>query len=127
MTPKGAFTKILIAGRDLAKAQAFCTHPSCTPVPADRATMADTLATYRPDILIDASGPFHDCGPVPYTVLQACIASGTNHIDFVNGADFVAGTGAFGTQAKAAQIFALSGASAFPVLTAAVLREMAKP
>jgi hypothetical protein len=117
---------ILIAGRDLAKAQAFCTHPRCTPLRADRATIADTLTTHRPDILIDASGPFQDYGPTPYTVLQACIASGTNYLDFADGADFVAGITAFDTAAKTAGIFALSGASSFPVLTAAVLREMAK-
>ncbi len=117
---------ILIAGRDLAKAQAFCTHPRCTPLRADRASIADTLQTHRPDILIDASGPFQNYGPAPYSVLQACIASHTHYLDFADGADFVAGVVQFDAAARAAGVFALSGASSFPVLTAAVLREMAR-
>ena len=118
--------EILIAGRDLARAQAFCAGGPCTPVRADRATIADTLQTHRPDILIDASGPFQNYGPEPYAVVQACIANGTNYLDFADGAEFVNGISTLDDTAKAAGIFALSGASSFPVLTAAVLREMAK-
>jgi hypothetical protein len=118
---------ILIAGRDLAKAQAFCaTQARCTPVGADRATILETLLIHRPAILIDATGPFQDYGPDPYHVLRSCIQTRTNYLDFADGADFVAGISAFDAQAKEAQIFALSGASSFPVLTAAVLAEMAK-
>ena len=118
---------ILIAGRDLAKAQTFCaTQARCSPLQADRATIAATLRTHRPHILIDATGPFQDYGPDPCHVLKACIETRTNYLDFADGADFVAGISAFDAPAKAARIFALSGASSFPVLTAAVLDEMAK-
>jgi Domain of unknown function (DUF4166)/Saccharopine dehydrogenase NADP binding domain len=118
---------LLIAGRDLTRAQAFCAafQGHADPVLADRASIAQTLKTHRPDILIDASGPFQDYGPTPYSVLQACIDTHTNHLDFADGAEFVAGVSQFDAQAKAAGIFALSGVSSFPVLTAAVLREMA--
>ena len=92
----GTDLHILIAGRDLAKARAFCAaHP--------------------------ATGPFQYDGPL--SVLQACIASHTNDRDF---ADFVSGVSQFDAAANAAGIFALSGTSSFPVLTAALLREMAK-
>ncbi len=118
---------LLIAGRDLAKAQAFCaTLPGAEPLMAYRATIADTLKTHRPAILVDATGPFQDYGPDPYHVLQACIDTGTNYLDFADGADFVTGINAFDTAANAAGIFALSGVSSFPVLTAAVLREMSR-
>ncbi len=121
---------ILIAGRDLTRAQAFCTgwqgKATTEPVQANRATIAQTLTTHHPDILIDASGPFQDYGPNPYGVLQACIATGTHYLDFADGADFVHGIAQFDAAARAAQIFALSGVSSFPVLTAAVLQEMAR-
>ena len=123
----GADLEILIAGRNLAKAQAFCANqPGTTPVQADRATITATLHTHRPAILIDATGPFQDYGPQPYSVLQACIASHTHYLDFADGAQFVAGVAQSDAAARAAGIFALSGASSFPVLTGAVLREMAK-
>ena len=121
---------ILIAGRDPTKAQAFCATYNGTattePIHADRATIAQTLRTLRPDILIDASGPFQDYGPNPYTVLRTCIDARINYLDFADGAAFVNGIAQFDPAAKAANIFALSGVSSFPVLTAAVLREMAK-
>lgn len=123
----GADLQILIAGRKLAKAQGFAAlHPGTEPIKADRATVAETLRIYHPDILVDASSPFQTYGTDPYSVLRACIDSHTNYLDFADGADFVNGVGQFDAEAKAARIFALSGVSSFPVLTAAVLREMAK-
>lgn len=118
---------LIVAGRDLDRARAFCaSHSGTEPVMADRATIAQTLQTHRPDILVDASGPFQNYGPDPYQILRACVATGTNYLDFADGADFVAGVSAFDAEAKAAGIFALSGVSSFPVLTAAVLAEAAK-
>jgi Saccharopine dehydrogenase NADP binding domain len=119
---------LLIAGRDLTRAQAFCAafQGHAEPVQADRATIAQTLKTQRPDILVDATGPFQDYGPMPYSVLQARISTRTNYLDFADGAAFVAGVSQFDPQARAAGIFALSGVSSFPVLTAAVLRETAR-
>ena len=119
---------ILIAGRDLSKAQAFCAtfKGQARPVQTSRATIAQALRTHRPDILIDASGPFQDYGTDPYSVLRACMDTTTNYLDFADGADFVSGVSQFDASARAAGIFALSGVSSFPVLTAAVLREMAK-
>ncbi|MEO8242077.1 MAG: DUF4166 domain-containing protein [bacterium] len=119
---------LLIAGRDLSKAQAFCTTLTsrAEPVRADRNAMAETLANHRPDVVVDATGPFQDYGPAPYGVLQACIAAKTNYMDFADGADFVSGIGQFDQAAQEAGIFALSGVSSFPVLTAAVLSEMAR-
>jgi len=46
---------LIVAGRDLQRARAFCaTHPGTEPVMADRAIIAQTLQTQRPDMLIDA-------------------------------------------------------------------------
>jgi len=47
-------------------------------------------------------------------------------MDFADAADFVFGVSTFDQAAKDAGIYVLSGVSSFPVLTAAVLREIAK-
>lgn len=121
---------ILIAGRDLARAQAFCAGwtgaAKVRPVQVDRADLTAVLASEHPDILIDASGPFQTYGDDPYRALRTTIAAGVNYLDLADGADFVAGVGAFDDAARAGGVFALSGVSSFPVLTAAVLREIAK-
>lgn len=121
---------MLIAGRDLARAEAFCASYSgqarVTPLRLDRRDIAESLCTHRPDLVVDASGPFQDYGDDRYGVIEACIAARIDYLDFADAADFVFGVAALDEQAKAAGIFALSGVSSFPVLTAAVVREIAK-
>ncbi len=118
---------LLIAGRSLTKATAFCTGQRLgQPLQADRITITETLHEHRPDILVDATGPFQTYGPNPYSVLKACIATRTHYLDFADGATFAAGIAAFDDAARQAGIFALSGVSSFPVLTAAVLAELAR-
>ena len=69
---------------------------------------------------------FQAYGNQCYGVIDACIAAGIHYLDFADAADFVFGVSRFDELAKTAGVFALSGVSSFPVLTAAVLREMAK-
>lgn len=122
--------ELLICGRDLSRAEALCRHyegrARVRPVELDRADIVAGLQTQRPDLVIDASGPFQDYGVDRYRVISACIASGIDYLDFADAADFVFGVSQFDAQAKVAGVFVLSGVSSFPVLTAAVLREMAK-
>lgn len=122
--------ELLIGGRDLARAQYFCGaylgQPSVQPVKLDRRTIAESLHRYRPHLVVDASGPFQDYGDHRYGVIEACIAAGIDYLDFADAADFVFGVSQFDEAARKAGVYALSGVSSFPVLTAAVLREMAK-
>ena len=122
--------ELLICGRSLAKAQQFCAHyqgqAAARPVQLDRCDIADGLHAHKPDLVVDASGPFQDYGAARYGVISACIAARIDYLDFADAADFVFGVSQFDAQAKDAGIFVLSGVSSFPVLTAAVLREMAK-
>ena len=100
---------ILIAGRDLARAQAYCAAwtgaARVEPLQADRAALAGVLAQHRPDILVDASGPFQAYGAARYAALEAAIAAGVNYLDLADGAEFVAGVGAFDDAARAAGLF----------------------
>jgi hypothetical protein len=125
--------ELVVGGRSLARAQAFCQGfcaeyrgaARVVPLGLDRADIAEALRDERPDLVVDASGPFQDYGAEPYNVIEACIAAGVDYLDFADGADFVFGVARFDERAKAAGVVVLSGVSSFPVLTAAVLRKLA--
>jgi Domain of unknown function (DUF4166)/Saccharopine dehydrogenase NADP binding domain len=121
---------LVVAGRSLDKAGAFCnargqTKARLVPAAFDRnGDLATQIAALRPDILVDASGPFQAYGERRYRVVEACIERGVNYLDLADGSDFVAGVGAFDETARAAGLYVLSGVSSFPVLTAAVVRRL---
>ena len=122
--------KLVICGRDLSRAEAFCKSyngsAQVLPLRLDRRNVAEGLRDQSPDLVVDASGPFQDYGTERYGVIKACIAAGVDYLDFADAADFVFGVTQFDAHARTAGVFVLSGVSSFPVLTAAVLREMAK-
>lgn len=121
---------MLIAGRSLAAASAFCAAyrgvATVRALQLDRRHIQPVLQAERPVLVVDASGPFQGYGEQPYGVVEACIAAGIDYLDFADAADFVFEVSRFDAQAKAAGVFVLSGVSSFPVLTAAVLREIGK-
>jgi hypothetical protein len=121
---------LTVAGRSLERARAFCdaratARARLIPATFDRnGDLAAQLASLRPDILVDASGPFQAYGDNRYRVIEACIEQRTNYLDLADGSDFVAGVRAFDEAARAADRYVLSGVSSFPVLTAAVVRHL---
>ncbi|MEO1195175.1 MAG: DUF4166 domain-containing protein [Pseudomonadota bacterium] len=120
---------ILIAGRSLEKARAFCAcfqgAARVHPLGLDRADIEEALTDHSPDLVVDASGPFQDYGDDRYRMIEACIAAGVDYMDLADGAGFVEGVAAFDRAAKDAGVVVLSGVSSFPVLTAAVLADIA--
>lgn len=122
--------ELLICGRDGGRAAAFCAgwrgQARVVPLALDRRDIADALRAQAPDLVVDASGPFQDYGADRYAVIEACIDAGVDYLDFADGADFVFGVRRFDAAARAAGVFVLSGVSSFPVLTAAVLRELGR-
>ncbi|TIX48823.1 SDR family oxidoreductase [Alteraurantiacibacter aquimixticola] len=121
---------LLLAGRSEAKARQFCSVftgvARVEPVGLDRRDIADALARLQPDLVVDASGPFQDYGADQYRVVESCLAQKVHYLDFADGADFVFGISRFDEAARQAGICILSGVSSFPVLTAAVLRELSR-
>ncbi|MCB1500840.1 MAG: DUF4166 domain-containing protein [Bauldia sp.] len=122
--------ELLIAGRSEARAAAFIRSlpPGAEkrPVALDRDHgFSETLAFLRPDVVVDATGPFQVYGAEPYRVVEACLAQGISYVDLADGSDFVAGIGRFDITARQRGVFLLSGVSSFPVLTAAVVRRLA--
>lgn len=122
--------QILIAGRNGATADQFCKADdgasSCQPLQLGRANIADALARERPDLVIDATGPFQDYGDDPYGVVKAAIGAGVNYLDFADGSDFVTGVAQFDAAAKKANVFVLSGVSSFPVLSGVAIAELGR-
>jgi hypothetical protein len=122
---------LVIAGRSLEKARAFC---ASLPAGASRAAaafdrdgdIAAQLSSLMPDLVVDASGPFQAYSGDIYKLVSASIAIGADYMDLADSSEFVAGIGAFDAAARAKGVYALAGVSSFPVLTAAVARELAR-
>lgn len=117
--------RVLVAGRTLRSAEAFSAEVAgCEPVLADRnGDLGPILATTRPDLLIDAAGPFQDSG---YAVPRACIAAGIPYLDLADGRDFVVGIAAVDEEARKAGLPIIAGASSVPALSGAVVRCLAE-
>ena len=124
--------ELVVAGRSLAKAQAFCTSRGSTtakliPATFDRdGDLGAQLSALAPHVVIDASGPFQDYGERRYRLIEACIAARVNYLDLADGSEFVSGVAAFDEVARNAGVYVLSGVSSFPVLTAAVVRRLSR-
>ena len=121
---------LIIAGRSRREAERFCAAlpASAMLVPAafDReGDIEAQLGALAPDLVVDASGPFQIYGD-PYGVVRAALARRIGYLDLADGADFVQGIAQFDAQARERCVFVLAGASSFPVLTAAVVRRLAR-
>ncbi len=112
--------EVVIAGRSIERARAFCAAHGGTPLAVDRDTgLAASLAALRPHIVVDAAGPFHAYGDDPYRVARAALAAGAHYLDLADDPSFVTGIGALDAVAKAAGRAALSGASSLPAISGA--------
>ncbi|MEM7241833.1 MAG: DUF4166 domain-containing protein [Pseudomonadota bacterium] len=118
----------MVAGRSLDKAQAFCDGldiaAELVPLELDRLNIAAAIETQRPDLVVDASGPFQAYGGDPYHVAKEAIAAGIDYYDFADGAEFASGIDQLDQAARSADVTILSGVSSFPILSGAVLAEL---
>jgi NAD(P)-dependent dehydrogenase (short-subunit alcohol dehydrogenase family) len=116
---------LLVAGRSEEKAARFCGGlDGARPLVMDRrGDVGALLARERPDLVIDAAGPFQQSR---YDVPRACIAAAIPYLDLADGRDFVLGIGALDREAREAGIAVISGASSVPALTGAVARKLAE-
>jgi hypothetical protein len=115
--------EMLVAGRSLARAEAFCAgRERLVPVALDGG-LAETLARHRPFALVDAAGPFQGAD---HRVARTALAAGCHYLDIADGSAFVAGIGALDGEAKAAGLCAVSGASSLPALSGAAAARLAE-
>lgn len=116
--------EVLVAGRSIEKARAFCMgKPGLIPLALDRVQIAAALEEYGPDILVDASGPFQ---AMDHGIPAACIAARVHYVDIADSRDFVCGIHALDEAAKIAGVVLMSGASSVPALSGAAIRFMAQ-
>jgi hypothetical protein len=117
--------EVVVAGRSAEKGAAFSAGlVGCEAVVADRTNgIGMAIARIRPDLVIDAAGPFQNCG---YTVPEACVAMRISYLDLADARGFVTGIGRLDKAAKAAGIAVIAGASSEPALSCAVARKLAE-
>jgi NAD(P)-dependent dehydrogenase (short-subunit alcohol dehydrogenase family) len=116
---------VLAAGRSGEKAARFAAGlASAEGLTADRAgDLAPLLAARRPDLVIDAAGPFQASD---YRLPLACIAARIPYLDLADARAFVTGIGALDEAARAAGVAVIAGASTAPALTGAVALRLAE-
>ncbi|MFL6658964.1 MAG: saccharopine dehydrogenase family protein [Massilia sp.] len=113
--------ELVIAGRDLAKANALAAYcqASAAVIDIQDPHLADVLRSLGAGLVIHTAGPFQEQG---YRVAEAVAAAGAHYIDLADGRRFVCDFPAALDQAyKAAGTLAISGASTVPALSAAVV------
>lgn len=116
--------EVLVAGRSLEKARAFCGDtPGFRPLAMDRSQITAALKEHEPDMVVDASGPFQ---VMDHAIPKACIAAGVHYIDIADSRDFVCGIQVLDEAARAAGVVVLSGASSVPALSGAAVRHLAQ-
>ncbi|QAY75539.1 SDR family oxidoreductase [Sphingosinicella sp. BN140058] len=117
--------EVLVAGRDAAKARAFCAgRERLVPIVVDRdAGLADALRRLDPFALVDAAGPFQG---ERHDVAKAAIAAGVHYLDIADGRHFVTGITALDDAAQAAGVVVISGASSLPALSGAAVSRLAE-
>jgi hypothetical protein len=115
--------ELVLAGRSLDKAETACAKLSgattLTPLKLDRNAL--DLA-FKPDLIVDASGPFQAYGGSP--VVDYCLKHGIPYADISDDGAFVSAVLAQSEAAKTASIALISGLSTCPVLSAIGLREI---
>ena len=118
---------VIVAGRSLAKAQAFCDRHGGIAMAVDRAApdLAARIARAAPCVVIDAAGPFQSYGKAPYNVARAALACGAHYADLSDDAAFSAGISMLDAQARAKGLAVISGASSVPGLSSAAVTDLA--
>ena len=120
---------LLIAGRSVEKAQAFCDQivgaARAIATSFDRdGDVAQLLKSIALDVVVDASGPFQAYGADAYRIVEACVALRIPYLDLADDPRFVEGIAQFDGASKEAGIFVLSGVSTVPTLSTAVIRRL---
>lgn len=117
--------ELLIAGRSLPRARAFCRRHGGIPKHFDRdGPLVAQLHALGPQVVVDAAGPFQHYGSDPYRLARAAVATGAHYLDLADDAAFVSGITALDAAARTAQRTVLSGVSSVPALSSAAVEQL---
>ena len=119
---------VVVAGRHLDAARAFCDRHGGRPVSLDRTApdLAAHVAGLRPAIVIDAAGPFQFYAVDPYALAKAAVACGAHYLDLSDDAGFTAGIEVLDEAAHGRGVAVLSGASSVPALSSAAVEALSE-
>jgi saccharopine dehydrogenase-like NADP-dependent oxidoreductase len=116
--------QLWLAGRRPEKARVLAQKIGARTLKLDLHKAPEELFEVEPDVVIDAAGPFQHYEEDPYRVPRLCIIYGVNYLDLSDSAQFTKGISALNAEAKAAGVFALSGASSVPGLSSSIVADL---
>jgi hypothetical protein len=119
---KDARFDVIVAGRDQQTAETFCAQHGGRTLVLDRdsGNLAAEIAAQKPNIVVDAAGPYQSYRDNAYKVVEAAIACGAHYLDLSDDAEFTSGIVCMDARAKAKGVAVLSGASSVPAISSAV-------
>ena len=120
---KDARYDVLVAGRSIDRANAFCKAHGGTPYQIDLSAdeLKKVIAACAPVVVIDAAGPFQTYdNDTPYRLARAAIACGAHYLDLSDDGAFTQGISDLNAQALAANVCVLSGVSSVPALSSSI-------
>lgn len=115
---------VVVTGRNLAKAEEVASRLGCSAQLVDLDTNPGAIFDTKPDVVIDASGPFQCYGDKPYRLTELCIDNGADYLDLSDVAEFTAGIGILDPIARKRGRRLLSGTSTVPAITSSVAAEL---
>lgn len=118
--------EVIVAGRSLEKAQAFCEIHGGTAARLDRTSpdFPAALAALEPCVTVDAAGPFQAYHRKAYSVARAALQAGSHYLDLSDDAAFTRCISSLDGQAREADRAVLSGVSSVPALSSAAVEAM---
>ena len=117
---------VWVAGRSLQKAERFTERHGGQALQVDRCRDLEPILNVRPEVVVDASGPFQAYRANALRVPEFCLEHQINYLDLSDDGRFTARIGELDDKAKRAGRFALSGASSAPAISAAVVAALAE-
>ena len=118
--------EVIVAGRDHKRAAAFVRDHGGNPLTLDLQGDLSAIAVARPNLVVDAAGPFQAYRAEPYRVARFCVENGIDYVDLSDDGDFTAGIAQLDGIAAAAGRFALSGVSSVPAISAATVTALSR-
>ena len=120
--------EIIVAGRNLARSQAYAevlrgrAKANLYAVQLDHsaADFEERLSSLDPTVVVNTAGPFQG---QDYRVARACIACTSHYLDLADGREFVASFGQLDGLARRQNVLLVSGASTLPAVSSAVIEK----
>ncbi len=116
--------QLWLAGRHPEKGRALAQELNAQTLKLNIGKAPEILFEAEPDVVIDAAGPFQYYGDDPYKIPRLCIANRCHYLDLSDSATFTKGIAVLNTDAMAAGVFALSGASSVPGLSSSIVADL---